>query len=226
PPPRRGSSRSTAIRVLDGSHPTSYMLSRMRESGSVWRIVLALTLAGSTGCATAGGGAAPMSSAGLQPAEATLAASLLRAEDEGVFDAAAFEAAVVAPNPELRARAALAIGRIGDDAGAAMLRGLLADPDTSVAASAAFALGLLRDSLAAPVLAPLLQPDSARRKPTLAIEAAEALGRIGTAEASAALTGFLENADIRDGGLQRVAGSVLIGASRTDSVPPVAIARW
>src|SRR5690606_9517973 len=98
--------------------------------------------------------------------------------------------------------------------------------DTSVAASATFALGLLRDSLAAPVLAPLLQPDSARRKPTLAIEAAEALGRIGTAEASAALTGFLENADIRDGGLQRVAGSVLIGASRTDSVPPVAIARW
>jgi len=88
---------------------------------------------------------------------------LLELEDRRAFDAPMLERAAAGSTPELRARAALALGRIGDERAVPSLRRLLSDSSPEVRRSAAFAVGILGDpspALAAS-LAPLLSdPDS------------------------------------------------------------------
>ena len=72
--------------------------------------------------------------------------ALLSLEDRRAFDARVLEAAVASTQADVRARAALAAGRIGDDRGAAPLRRLLEDPVAEVRTTAAFAAGVLRDA--------------------------------------------------------------------------------
>ena len=85
------------------------------------------------------------------------------------------------PEPRIRRRAALAIGRVGLGEGAAPLLPLLTDPDGEVRQMAAFALGLLGDKSAVAALTAALQDG----EPRVRGRAAEALGLIGDAGSAA-----------------------------------------
>src|SRR5579872_971601 len=87
------------------------------------------------------------------------------------------------PDPRIRRRAALAIGRVGLPDGVTALQPLLTDSDPDVRQMAAFALGLLADTGSVPSLTAALQDSDARVRG----RAAEALGLIGDAGSAAAV---------------------------------------
>ena len=87
------------------------------------------------------------------------------------------------PEARLRRRAALAIGRVKERAGVAVLVPVLADSNPDVRAMAAFGLGLIGDATAEASLVPLLT-DAA---PVVQGRAAEALGSIGAKGAAGAI---------------------------------------
>lgn len=105
-------------------------------------------------------------------------APLLRAEDARRWAGPDLEAGVRSPEPLVRRSAAMAIGRIGDLRGTALLVPMLQDQDSTVQTVAAFALGLLRDSAA---VGPLVSRLAALPGPTseTAKEVIAALARIG-----------------------------------------------
>ncbi|MEW5929852.1 MAG: peptidylprolyl isomerase [Gemmatimonadota bacterium] len=166
--------------------------------------VSALLLAALAGCATAAPGPGAPSGRIARSAEPTrqlrdeaeidAAARLLRMEDTRVLDLPALESIAASPNPELRRRAALAAGRIRDSRGLPVLERLLADPDTAVAATGAFALGVLGDTAAVGLLVPLTTAERAAAMPTVAGEAAGALGKLRTERGRAAVAGLLRGA--------------------------------
>ena len=83
------------------------------------------------------------------------------------------------PDPSLRGRAALAVGRIGRPEDVKSLIPLLKDPDTEVRCSAAFALGEIEDSTAAGPLIRLLEEGTEPDAPVRAL-AVEGLGKLRT----------------------------------------------
>ncbi|HXW06221.1 MAG TPA: HEAT repeat domain-containing protein [Vicinamibacterales bacterium] len=87
------------------------------------------------------------------------------------------------PDPRVRRRAALAIGRVKLDEGVKPLLATLADSDAEVRAMACFALGLIGAGTAEAELAPLL----ADSEPLVRGRAAEALGSIGARGAADAI---------------------------------------
>jgi cyclophilin family peptidyl-prolyl cis-trans isomerase len=89
-------------------------------------------------------------------------------------------ALVLDPDPVVRRRSAMAVGRIGMTEGVPLLLGRLADPEESVREMAAFGLGLLGSRDAVPPLIQLLG-DSAL---TVRGRAIEALGQIGDPSAA------------------------------------------
>jgi cyclophilin family peptidyl-prolyl cis-trans isomerase/HEAT repeat protein len=136
-------------------------------------------------------------------------AALLRMTDARQQDSAVVRAALASRSSTLRAAGALAIGQARATSMLGSARALLSDPDTGVAAAAAFAIGLLRDSLSVvPLAAALSAP------PTVAVEAAWALGQIG-APARAAL----ERALARESRDARVTGALLLAAAKLRPVP-------
>jgi len=157
----------------------------------------------------------------------TAAANLLRLEDRREFDQAALAAAAASPNAELRRRAVLAIGRIGDKRGTALVTPRLADTDTAVAANAAFALGLLHDTTAVPALASVLQTSRIARQPTVVGEAALALARNATEAGKQAVESFLTTAPASGPGVQRAVGEALLGYWRFPRpTKPEVVTRW
>ncbi len=110
-------------------------------------------------------------------------AAILRLEDRREYDAAALAALARSATPEVRRRAYLATGRIGDPAARTLARAGLRDTVPVVRAAAAFALGLLRDTAAVDSLARVAVEDV----PGPAAEAVFALGRIGGAGARSAV---------------------------------------
>ena len=91
---------------------------------------------------------------------------------------------VTDPEPRVRRRAAIAVGRVGLREGIPAVTPLLADSDGEVRQAAAFALGLIGDRSASAALAPLLSdPD-----PLVRGRAAEALGLIGAEDAAPAVS--------------------------------------
>lgn len=92
------------------------------------------------------------------------------------------------PEPQLRRRAALAIGRIGGSEGVVPLISSLADPEVEVRQMAAFALGLLGDQMATSALVEALQDP----EPVVQGRAAEALGRIGATTAAPAIGALVQ----------------------------------
>jgi cyclophilin family peptidyl-prolyl cis-trans isomerase/HEAT repeat protein len=108
-------------------------------------------------------------------------------EDRRVLDEAAIVAAASSPDAALRARTALAIGRIGDPKGGPVLARLLADPDPATRKSAAFAAGLLRE----PSLVGDLSRGLSDADPEFAARAAWSLGFVEQKAGESALLAAL-----------------------------------
>lgn len=153
----------------------------------------------------------------LPPEEIPLLASVYAMADRRAPDAALIERGLSARGVVVRRAAALAIGQSRAGALAPRLRALLADPDTSVAATAAFALGLLRDSASVTAL------DSALTgAPTVAAEAAWALGEIASDEARGVVERRLTERSLTGPPLY----SLLVAAAKLRPVPVAQLAPY
>ncbi len=117
--------------------------------------------------------------AAQDPALVEALAPLLRAQDRKAFDQELFETASLHPEAVVRRSVALAIGRIGDRQGSAILLRMLDDRDSTVVIEVMFALGLLRDTTTVdPIIRRLKSTDSLSNGAVA--EAATALIRLGT----------------------------------------------
>jgi peptidylprolyl isomerase len=114
---------------------------------------------------------------------------LLMLEDTRRFDADTLSRIIKSSHPEVRRRAVLAIGRIADPAGAALLDAARADKDVDVAATAMFSAGQLKVPATIPWLEEAMS--SPASPPAVAREAAIALGKFQAPEARAALARYL-----------------------------------
>lgn len=112
-----------------------------------------------------------------------LLARLLSMEDRRSYEPLLVGHCAASGDPWLRARTALAAGRLKDPEASVHLPVLLIDPDPAVRRAAAFSAGISRD----PRLVRLLVRSLEDVRPEVAAAAADALGRLGGAEAVAAL---------------------------------------
>lgn len=117
-------------------------------------------------------------------------AALLELEDRRAFDASTLESAARSTEPAVRARAALALGRIGDPRGRALLAALLGDRDSAVQASAAFASQVMADPTMTSELIPLLS----NHEVSVVRAAARAIGFLGRGDGQDALTAAVDTA--------------------------------
>lgn len=173
-------------------------------------------------CAAAGGSSA---TPGMAPIGVTGVRSLLSADEIrwharllGMTDARRpdtlfIDSALASRSAHVRRVATLAIGQVGATARSGRLAALLADADTAVAANAAFALGLLRDSAAVPALHRAL-----RAPANVALEAAWALGEIGSPARGAIEEG------LADGAVVTHLPELLRAAAKLRPVPVSAVA--
>lgn len=141
----------------------------------------------------------------LAPADIDAITTLVMLEDTRTFDHDALARLLKSSHPEVRRRAALAIGRIGyprpratdaQNAVTADARTLLAtartDKDVDVAGTVVFSTGQLKDADAVSWLGELLS--ALATPPAVAREAACSLGKIRSPEARTALAKYLANA--------------------------------
>ncbi len=151
-------------------------------------------------------------------------ARLVMLEDHRDFDTTDLSRLLASNHPEVRRRAALAIGRIANKSGFSLLTARPLDADTSVAATEVFAVGQLKDSSRVEWFDSLL--NNPRTAPTVASEAATALGKIKNAAARAVLVRFLST--VKSGARRDAAiGEALLSIGRCiprgDITP---IVRW
>lgn len=118
---------------------------------------------------------------GVTPAPA--APDVPRAQRLAPAASADLEALALDPMPAIRARAVLAIGRVGMADGLPALRSAMEDADPVVRASAAFALGLLGSADARPALETALGDASI----AVRVAAVQAIGLIGDASAASSV---------------------------------------
>ena len=130
-------------------------------------------------------------------------ARLLRMEDRRAYDPLLAGRAAVSPDPWLRAKTALAVGRLRDPAAALYLPVLLEDEDAGVRRAAAFGAGVSGDARLVRFLAFALGDSDAGT----AANAAEALGKIGGKDATDALLTALAR---RDASAARVASALAL----------------
>ncbi len=116
-------------------------------------------------------------------------ATLLKLEDTRQFDAAALGRILKSAHPEVRRRAVVSVGRIVNEGGRILLLSMRDDGDVEVRASVAFASGQLKDPAAVVWLGEVL--DNPGTPAVVAREAAQALGKIRTPDARAALARYL-----------------------------------
>jgi cyclophilin family peptidyl-prolyl cis-trans isomerase/HEAT repeat protein len=121
-------------------------------------------------------------------------AELLRLEDRRQYDAEIFHNHLDAGHPELRRRAVLAAGRVGDRRALEPLIHALSDADSAVRSEAAFALGQIGDSSAHIVAALAVRALDAREETTVRAEALAALGKLRTVESRITIEAILERA--------------------------------
>jgi cyclophilin family peptidyl-prolyl cis-trans isomerase/HEAT repeat protein len=119
-------------------------------------------------------------------------AELLRMEDRRRIDSVRVAGLLAHPEAQVRGRAALAVGRIGDRRMAPLLIGALGDTAVYVRASSSLALGELGDTSAAVLGALADLALNAPRDDSAAVEAVAALGRLGTVAGRDALLRLLE----------------------------------
>lgn len=167
----------------------------------------------------------------LTPADVDAIAQLVKLEDTRQFDEAVLGRLLKSAHPEVRRRAVVAVGRIADPRGRALLAGLHAEPDPDILATVAFSTGQLKDPDAIPWL--FEQLSGAKTPPAVAFEAARALGKIRPAEhaadARAALAGYLAAAPVTKltAPAASVAGEALLAIGRFPPGGDLApIVRW
>jgi HEAT repeat protein/cyclophilin family peptidyl-prolyl cis-trans isomerase len=160
----------------------------------------------------------------LTPADVDDVARLVMMEDRRELDSATVARLLAAPHPELRRRAALSIGRIVDRRGLALLRARPLDADSAVAAWTVFAVGQFRDSTTVTWLDSLLT--SPRTAPTVATEAAAALGKIRTGTARAALARYLTTATASARATPTIGEALLAIGRATPRGDLAPIVRW
>jgi cyclophilin family peptidyl-prolyl cis-trans isomerase/HEAT repeat protein len=188
------------------------------------RFATLLLIGASAGCATSYTPPADPVAEPWGAGEIEVAADLLSLEDRRVFDGATINAASAAPEANVRLRASLAAGRIGAPGSRSLVRMLLQDEDTAVAATAAFMAGQLSDTAAVDLLAGLLE--TASSAPSVAAEAAGALGRIGTDRGRQRLRSFLLTVDSTDLSLLPAVSEALIAGWRAGEPSVEPFARW
>jgi HEAT repeat protein/cyclophilin family peptidyl-prolyl cis-trans isomerase len=151
-------------------------------------------------------------------------ARLLMLEDRREFDTTVLARGLASAHPEVRRRAALAVGRIADPRSFALLRRVDTGGDTALAATIVFAAGQLRDSAIVPWLDSLMASETA--PVTVAAEAAHALGKIRVATSRASLVRYLERAGM-GGAPEHVAREALLSIGRFTTRGDLGpIARW
>jgi cyclophilin family peptidyl-prolyl cis-trans isomerase/HEAT repeat protein len=172
------------------------MASRRGKSFALWTsAAFAVWAAGCATPAPTGRPAAPVERPAAAPAHVFASLSeaepvLMALEDTRGFDAATLQAAAKSPDASARARAALCLGRLGDDRGRPLLVALLSDPEASVRALAAFAAGIGGD----PSLTSELTQRLADADRQVAAAAAKAVGQLAAAEGRDALTAAISGA--------------------------------
>lgn len=160
----------------------------------------------------------------LAPEDVDAITQLLKLEDTRQLDETVLSKVLQSAHPEVRRRAVVTAGRIVDPRSRALLIPLRNDPDAEVLASVAFATGQLKDADAVAWLGDLLS--SPKSLPTVAREAACALGKIRTADAHAALVKYLSEAPA-SAAAASVIGEALLSIGRFQATGDVAtIARW
>ncbi len=117
--------------------------------------------------------------------------ALVSAEDRRAYDEPTLRAAAASADPAVRARAALSLGRIGDERAAEPLAALLRDRDAAVRTEAAFAAGILGDPTLSAALVPMLGDADER----VAARAAWAVGMLGGPSGEAALVAAVAKAN-------------------------------
>jgi len=172
----------------------------------------------------------------LAPADIDAITKLVMLEDTRTFDQEGLAGLLKSSHPEVRRRAALAIGRIGyprkratdaQNAVTAQARTLLAsargDADVEVAGTVVFSTGQLKDNDAVPWLGELL---SAPGTPAaVAREAACSLGKIRSPEARTVLSKYL--ADAPATAAPAVVGEALLSSGRFTGPGDIApIVKW
>jgi cyclophilin family peptidyl-prolyl cis-trans isomerase/HEAT repeat protein len=116
--------------------------------------------------------------------------ALLELEDRRAFETSVLHSAARSADPTIRARAALAVGRIGDSRGRPILAELLNDPTPQVQAAAAFGSQLLADPTLTSELLPLLDG----RDATVGAAAAKAIGFLARGDGQDALVAAVDKA--------------------------------
>lgn len=156
-------------------------------------------------------------------------ATLLKHEDTRLFDEAVLGRILKSAHPEVRRRAAVALGRIADPNGLPLLETARADADVQVAASVVFATGQLRQADSIDWLASVL--GSSATSPVVAREAAQALGKMIRNEparpaARAALLAYLAKAT-ETAASAPVIGEALLAVGRIPGEGEIGpIAKW
>ncbi|MFM8533795.1 MAG: HEAT repeat domain-containing protein, partial [Acidimicrobiia bacterium] len=125
----------------------------------------------------------------LSPADVADITVLVRLEDTRTLDVAELARMLKFAHPEIRRRAAMAVGRINKPEGAPLLTAARADADTEVAGAVAFAAGQLKDAASVAWLSDVLR--SAKHPVPVRREAARSLGKIRTPDARTALYAYL-----------------------------------
>ncbi|HEY3348887.1 MAG TPA: peptidylprolyl isomerase [Thermoanaerobaculia bacterium] len=155
-----------------------------RRAAATAGVLLALA-----GCVSFGG--APGPPKGTYAERLHGLARLLAMEDRRAYDPLLAGRTAASPDPWLRAKTALAAGRLRDPDASILIPPLLTDHEASVRRSAAFAAGVSGDARLVPLLVKTLRDADA----AAAANAAEALGKLGGKDATDAMLAVLAARD-------------------------------
>jgi HEAT repeat protein/cyclophilin family peptidyl-prolyl cis-trans isomerase len=150
--------------------------------------------------------------------------TLEKIEDRRAFDDASLQRITASTHPELRRRAALAIARLYDARGRALLKAMRSEPDTSVLATVVWATGQLVDTSAVEWLDGLLQNE--KTPISVATEAAGAFGKIRTTDTRTRLVNYLKSATPSAATAPTVAEALLSIGRHRERGDLTAIVRW